>query len=172
MPRRLHLLLLLLTCLCVGAEVLLATASLPAMRADQVHDCGSTDARLTAEIEGGETELEPPAPIADPARAGAGLANRARSRVLAGRLSSAGRARGLGVRVAAAAVEPAQFHPANGKRAQRSALRQLEPLADLQLVDIDGLWDDANFTGDPARVAAGSRDAPLPLRYTPIRHAW
>ena len=68
MPRRLHLLLLLLTCLCVGAEVLLATASLPAMRADQVHDCGSTDARLTAEIEGGETELEPLAPIADPAR--------------------------------------------------------------------------------------------------------
>jgi hypothetical protein len=64
MARRLHLLFLILTCFSVGTEVLLATPSLPAMQADQVHDCGSEDSRLPGESDAGETDpVDPPALI-------------------------------------------------------------------------------------------------------------
>ena len=56
MARRLHLLLLILTCFSVGAEVVLATPGLPLVQADQVHDCGSEDARLPGENDAGETD--------------------------------------------------------------------------------------------------------------------
>lgn len=63
MSRRLHLLLLILTCFSVGAEVLLAANSLPLMPADQVHDCGSEDARLPGEAGADEAEsVGPPSP--------------------------------------------------------------------------------------------------------------
>jgi len=65
MARRLHLLLLILTCFSVGTEVLLAAPGLPTVQADQVHDCGSEDARLPGENDAGETDpVDPLAQLA------------------------------------------------------------------------------------------------------------
>ena len=70
MARRLHLLLLLLTCLSVGLEILVAGTGLPLAQADQVHDCGPEDVRLAGDTDATETDpVDPPANAgqADPA---------------------------------------------------------------------------------------------------------
>jgi hypothetical protein len=61
MARRLHLLFLILTCFSVSAEVLLVLPGLPSVQTDQVHDCGSEDARLPSETDAGESDpVDPP----------------------------------------------------------------------------------------------------------------
>ncbi len=52
MARHFQLLLLVLTCFSVGAEVLTAASGLPIVQTDQVHDCGTEDTRVPGETEG------------------------------------------------------------------------------------------------------------------------
>lgn len=67
MARRLHLLLLVLTCLSVGAEMLVAATGLPVPPTDQVHDCGTEEPRLNGELDsGGEANPAGPAPSTGP----------------------------------------------------------------------------------------------------------
>lgn len=54
MARHFQLLLLILTCFSVGAEMLTAASGLPIVLTDQVHDCGSEDTRLPGEADGAD----------------------------------------------------------------------------------------------------------------------
>ncbi len=65
MARRLHLLFLILTCFSVGAEMLLAIPGLPSVQADQVHDCGSENARFSGEMDASETDTVDPSAIGE-----------------------------------------------------------------------------------------------------------
>jgi len=69
MARRLHLIFLILTCFSVGAEVLLTPPGLPSAPADQVHDCGSEDARLSGEMDAGGTDTVDPSAIGESSQA-------------------------------------------------------------------------------------------------------
>lgn len=74
MARRLQFLLLILTCFSVGAEVLLASPGLPPAPADQVHDCGSEDAKGSGETDAGATDPVDSPDAGEPAQPTARLA--------------------------------------------------------------------------------------------------